>query len=87
MLAAGAVTIVLLVVLGIFVYPHLLKKPSGMPVVLAMTLLLALGYFLFDLTRGAAIWPAALLSLLWAGAPAIAGVVVHRLGEKAAPRE
>jgi len=84
---AGVITIVLLIVLGIFIYPRLLKKPSGLPVVIAVTVLLALGLFIFDSGRGTTIWPAALLSLLWAGAPAIAGVIVHRLGGKAAPRE
>ncbi len=84
---AGVVTIVLLVVLGIFIYPRLLKRPSGLAIVIAVTLLLALGYFLFDSGRGTAIWLAALLSLLLSGAPAIAGVVVHRLGNKAAPRD
>jgi hypothetical protein len=84
---AGVITILLLVVLGIFVYPRLLKKTSGIPIVIVVTLLIALGIFIFDSGHGTAIWPAALLSLFWAGAPAIAGVIVYRLGDKASPRE
>jgi len=54
-------------------------------IVIAVTLLLAIGYFLFDSGRGTAIWLAALLSLLLS-APRDRGVVVHRLATSRATR-
>ncbi len=81
---AGTITIVLLVVLGIFVYPWLLKKRRGGAVVAAATVLLALMFYSFDRGHGAAATTSALLGLLWAAAPAIAGVIVARIQRKTA---
>jgi hypothetical protein len=75
----GAITIVLLVGLGIFVYPWLLAQRSGKWVVAGVTVLLAALFYVFDagsgLSGGAAVAIAAGLAL----GPLAAGVVVWRL--------
>lgn len=74
----GAVTIALLIVLGIFVYPWLLKRRGGAVVVAAITALLALLYFAFDRASGISTTASALLALTWAVAPVVAGAIVYR---------
>jgi hypothetical protein len=76
---AGAITIGLLVGLGIFVYPWLLRRRLGWLAVAAGTGALTALFVWFDQGRGAAGGVSALLALLWAAAPAITGVIVHRL--------
>lgn len=79
---AGAVTIGLLVVLGVFVYPWLLKRRLGGLALVAGTGVLTALFFWFDRGRGASGGVSALLALLWAAAPAITGVIVHRIQRK-----
>lgn len=77
--AGGAITIALLVGLGIFVYPWLLTQRGGRWIVALVTVLLAALFYVFDagsgLSGGAATAVAAGLSL----GPLVAGVVVWRL--------
>lgn len=76
---AGALTIVLLVGLGIFVYPWLLAQRGGRWIVAGVTTLLAALFYAFDagsgLSGGAAVAVAAGLAL----GPLAAGVIVWRL--------
>jgi multisubunit Na+/H+ antiporter MnhG subunit len=79
---AGTVTIVALIGLGIFVYPWLLKRKDGVGVIGALTVLLAFLFYAFDSSRSEPIATSAGLALLWALAPVLAGVIVHRLGRR-----
>ena len=79
---AGSVTIVALVGLGIFAYPALLKRRGGAAAVGVGTALLAVLFYLFDRGSGTAPALSALLALLWALAPALAGVIVYRLQQR-----
>lgn len=76
---AGAITIALIVGLGIFVYPRLLAQRSGKWVVALATVLLAVLFRAFDagsgLTGVSAVAVAAALAL----APLGAGLIVWRL--------
>ena len=78
---AGAITIALIVGLGIFVYPWLLAQRHGGWGVAVMTLLLGGLFAAFQL--GAPDSASGLYSVglaaLWALGPVIAGVVVWRL--------
>lgn len=75
---AGAITIALIVVLGIFVYPRLLQKRRFVVVAIA-TVLLALLFAAFQAGRS----DTGLLQIVIAGAlatvPLIAGLIVARL--------
>ena len=74
---AGALTVAALVGLGIFVYPWLLTKRGGAWIVALVTVALAVAYFFFDDGRSSA--PiAALLGLLWALLPVVAGIITRR---------
>lgn len=74
---SGAITIVALVVLGIFVYPWLLEKRGGKVAVALITVALAGLYFFFD--RGRSSWAvAAGLGVLWALAPLVAAWITRR---------
>lgn len=84
---AGVVTIVLLVSLGIFIYPWLLKRKNGAAIIAAATVILFVLYFAFDRGYGTPAGRAAGFGLLWACAPIVAALIVHRIGAKAAPRE
>jgi hypothetical protein len=80
---SGPVTIALIVVLGIFVYPRWLARPAGRGVVVLATLLLAGLFAIFEVagprgSAGGAIG-AALIALF----PLAAGIVVARLSRKA----
>jgi hypothetical protein len=83
-LVGGIVTLVLLVALGIYVYPMLLKRRSGKLIIGAGTVLLAGVFYLFD--RGGfeapPAWLSAALALLWALAPLIAALIVRRVDPK-----
>ena len=81
----GAITIALIVGLGIFVYPWLLAHRYGAWIVAVMTLLLA-GLFVAFQIGASGSSPglySAVLAALWALGPVIAGVVVWRLQRKA----
>lgn len=84
---AGVVTIGLLVGLGIFIYPWLLKRPAGVTVIGALTVLLSFLFYTFDRSNDVSALVSAALGVLWACAPVVAGVIVWRIGRKAAPRE
>jgi hypothetical protein len=82
---SGPVTIALIVLLGIFVYPRWLARPAGRVAVVVATVLLAGLFAFFELagardSTGGAIG-AALIALL----PLVAGIVVARLSRKAEP--
>jgi hypothetical protein len=76
---SGAVTIALIVVLGIFVYPLLLRRPGGRVLVTLATAFLVGVFTTFqaatDDASGLSIAVAGLLAL----APLIAGIIVARL--------
>lgn len=75
---AGTVTVAALVGLGIFVYPWLLAKRGGALVVVLISIALAVAYFHFDRGRSSTA-VAALLGLLWALLPVVAGIVTRRI--------
>lgn len=77
---AGAITVAALVVLGIFVYPWLLSKRGGAVWVALITVALATTYYVFgrDTTSETT---AALLGVLWAILPVIAGVITSRINK------
>jgi hypothetical protein len=90
MLVFGAVTMAAFVVLGIFVYPALLKRRGGRLVLAGATMALTALFYWFDRSSNAAagVSPAtsAMLALLWAAAPAVVGVLVRHLQDKATRR-
>ena len=78
---AGAITIALIVGLGIFVYPWLLARRHGLWVIAMMTLLLAAVFIAFELgssASGSSLYSLA-LAAFWALGPVIAGVIVWRI--------
>lgn len=82
-LIGGVVTLVLLVGLGIYAYPMLLKRRHGRAAVAAISVGLFVLFFLFD--RGAeapAPWVSAAFALLWTAAPLIAALIVRRVDPK-----
>ncbi len=81
---AGSITVVAIVVLGIFIYPWLLKQKGGAGVVAAITVLLTFVFYTFDRANHVPIAVSAALALLWALAPVIAGTIVFRIQRKAA---
>ena len=84
---AGVVTIVLLVGLGIFFYPWLLKQRGGLLVALVLTALLGLLFYRFDNPVGEATGTSALLAAIWAGLPLLIGLLLKVLTGKRAVRE
>jgi uncharacterized membrane protein YccC len=75
---SGAITIALIVVLGVFVFPALLRRPTGRWAVAAVTLALMGLFFVFDSASGLSSYP--LLSAIAIGlAPLLAGTIVYRL--------
>ena len=79
--AGGAITIALIVALGIFVYPWLLALRYGAWIVAAMTLLLAGLFVAFQIGASGSssgMYPF-VLAAFWALGPVIAGVIVWRL--------
>lgn len=76
--ASGAITVALIVVLGIFVFPALLRRPMGRWVVAIVTPALMALFFVFDSGSGLSSYP--LLSAIAIGlAPLLAGTIVYRL--------
>lgn len=78
--AAGAITIALIVGLGIFVYPWLLAQRHGVWIVGLTTLLLGALFVAFQ-GRGSSAYSLT-LAAAWAFGPVIAGVVVFRMQRK-----
>lgn len=78
---AGAITIALIVVLGIFVYPALLAHRYGPWIVAVMTLLLGALFVVFQAGPfgGATSLYSLGLAAVWALGPVIAGVIVRRI--------
>jgi hypothetical protein len=77
----GAITIALIVALGIFVYPSLLARRYGPWIVAAMTLLLGglfVGFQLGSSGSGSSLY-SLVLAALWALGPVAAGVIVWRI--------
>ena len=77
---AGAITIALIVVLGIFVYPWLIAQRYGPWVVGVMTILLGALFVIFQ-GSGSSTYSQA-LAAAWALGPVIAGVIVYRIQRK-----
>ena len=77
---AGAITIALIVGLGIFVYPWLLAQRYGRWIVGLMTLMLGALFVVFQGAASSAGWIA--LAAAWAFGPVIAGVIVWRIQRK-----
>jgi hypothetical protein len=79
--AGGAITIALIVGLGIFVYPSLLGRRHGAWIVAVMTLLLG-GLFVafqFGSSGSGSSLYSLVLAALWALGPVVAGVIVWRI--------
>jgi hypothetical protein len=77
---AGAITIALIVGLGIFVYPWLLAQRYGPWIVGLMTILLGALFIGFQGSGSSAY--SLTFAAGWALGPVIAGVIVHRLQRK-----
>jgi hypothetical protein len=75
---SGAITVALIVVLGIFVYPALLGRPLGRAIVVVATALLALLAFAFDRASGLSGQPL-VAAVVIAALPLLVGAIVHRL--------
>jgi hypothetical protein len=76
--ASGAITVGLIVVLGIFVYPALLRRPLGKALVAISTVILCVLAFLFDRASGLSTNPVA-SAIAIALAPVLVGTIVHQL--------
>ena len=77
---AGAITIALIVVLGIFVYPWLLARSSGPWIVGLMTIVLGALFVGFQGSGSTMVSLA--FAAGWALGPVIAGVIVRRIQRK-----
>ena len=75
---SGAITVALIVVLGIFVYPALLRRRLGKAWVAIATVILMVVFFLFDRGSGLSSNPIA-SAIAIAFAPLLAGTIVHQL--------
>jgi hypothetical protein len=75
---SGAITIALIVVLGLFVYPMLLARPLGKQLVAIATVLLAALFYVFEYSSGSA-FGRSVVAIVFALAPLLAGTLVHRL--------
>ena len=73
---AGALTILFLVGFGIFLYPWLLKRRGGLPIVLLLTAALATMFYFFDEASGVESGTSRLLGLIWALLPLGTGFLV-----------
>ena len=82
---SGPITIALIVVLGIFVYPWLLGRRHGRIVVSLATLLLAALFMAFEAGNEGATATAIALAGLLGLAPVVAGAIVARLQRRAGP--
>lgn len=77
--ASGSITIVLIVVLGIFVYPWLLAQRSGRWIVALATMLLVALFHAYDAGSGLSGGTALAVSAGLALGPLAAGLIVWRL--------
>ncbi|MGH6611748.1 MAG: hypothetical protein ACRECQ_16005 [Burkholderiaceae bacterium] len=77
---AGAISIALIVGLGIFVYPWLLAQRHGVWIVALTTLLLGALFVVFQGFQSST--ASLLITASWALAPVIAGVIVWRMQRK-----
>ena len=75
---SGAMTVTLIVVLGIFVYPALLRRSLGKGIVAISTVVLTVLFFLFDRASGLSSNPVA-SAIAIALAPLLAGMIVYQL--------
>lgn len=75
---SGAITVALIVVLGIFVYPSLLRRRPGKALVAIATVILTVVFYLFDRGSGLSSNPVA-SAVAIALAPLLAGTIVHQL--------
>jgi hypothetical protein len=75
---SGAITVSLIVVLGIFVYPALLRLRLGKGIVAIATVILTVVFFLFDRSSGLSSNPIA-SAIAIALAPLLAGTIVYQL--------
>ncbi len=75
---SGAVTVTLIVVLGIFVYPALLRRPMGKGIVAIATVALSVLFYVFDHRSGLSTNPVA-AAIAIALAPLLAGTIVYHL--------
>ena len=76
--ASGAVTVALIIVLGIFVYPALLRRPLGKGIVAIVTVVLTTLFYVFDRASGLSSNPVA-SAIAIALAPLLAGTIVYQL--------
>lgn len=76
---AGALTVMLVVVLGVFVYPALLARRGGRLLVALATALLTALLLVFDRDSGLSTGAALAVALAIASAPVITGAIVRRL--------
>jgi hypothetical protein len=81
---AGAITIALIVGLGIFIYPWLLAQPYGRWIVGLMTALLGALFVAFQVGSSASSssFYSLALAAAWALGPVVAGVIVWRIQRK-----
>ncbi len=78
---AGAITLAVIVVLGIFVYPWLIAQRHGPWVVGVVTILLGALFVIFQ-GSGSSTYSLA-LAAAWALGPVIAGAIVYRIQRRA----
>jgi hypothetical protein len=82
---SGPITIALIVLLGVFVYPWLLGRSNGRGLLAIATLLLAALFMAFEAGHEAATTTRVVLAGLLGLAPAVAGIIVARLQRRAPP--
>ncbi|MCS7100951.1 MAG: hypothetical protein NZL99_04550 [Burkholderiaceae bacterium] len=75
---AGALTVVLLIGCGVFLYPWLLARRGGLPWVIALTVLLAVLFYFFDRPRAQPPVISLAFALLWTALPLVAGIAADR---------
>jgi hypothetical protein len=79
---AGSLTILFLVVFGVFLYPWLLKRRGGALAVGALTVLLMVLFYLFDDPIGVETSTSAVLAIIWALLPLATGLLVRYMQNK-----
>lgn len=82
---SGPITIALIVILGVFVYPWLLGHRYGRALVAVSTLLLAALFMAFEAGTEPETTTRIVLAGLIGLAPAVAGIIVARLQRRAPP--
>jgi FtsH-binding integral membrane protein len=83
---AGTVTVLLLVALGLFIYPKLLRRRGGALMIAATTIVLAVLFYLFDRPTGLDAATSVLLALVWALLPVGTGILVKHSQDKGLSR-